>query len=127
MVPVTVRRVHGTGSPRSISLSPQTHSNRTWAGAFAQSPEQARLLQLGRSTNWEPDMFMFGGGMRMTRATVFNSTMREAAEKLLKRREEYPDGAVYSSWSSGRGEGFGNATNLNPELTEQTVLVNITV
>ncbi|GAA5998557.1 uncharacterized protein JCM10292_002782 [Rhodotorula paludigena] len=105
---------------------PVTHSNRTWAGTFAHSPEQARLLQRGRSTDWEPDMFMFGGGMRMTRATIFNRTMHEAAEKLLKRREEHPDGAVYSSWSSGR-EGFGNATSLDPELAEQIVLVNITV
>ncbi|GJN90376.1 hypothetical protein Rhopal_003387-T1 [Rhodotorula paludigena] len=126
MVPVTVRRIRGTGSPRSISLSPQTHSNRTWAGTFAHSPEQARLLQRGRSTDWEPDMFMFGGGMRMTRATIFNRTMHEAAEKLLKRRKEHLDGAVYSSWSSGR-EGFGNATSLDPELAEQIVLVNITV
>lgn len=126
----TVRRVSGSAQrPKSIVLRPETVERKTWCSKFAHSAEEEQDIALGRDNR---DYFYRSRGfghskMNMRTALPVKSSKEEQEddEKMNLEEEEYV--VETSARRIGPGGEVKGATKLDPNLDEQTVLVNFTM
>jgi hypothetical protein len=119
-LPVTVSRLTGTQRPYSLYITAASQSSSTWAASFAHSDEQAKTLAAGRGFRFRD----WTSPLVTDHSKPFEETLEDEAQAEVKERVDNRNG-VYQIFHERDIK--PNATMLDVELDEQTVLVNLTL
>ncbi|GAA6060849.1 hypothetical protein JCM10212_006229, partial [Sporobolomyces blumeae] len=122
LLPAHVKRLNGTQLPVRLGVRAQSHEESTWAASFAHSPEQAiSLARKGDSRG-----MYWRNAHEWQQSNPIDLTLHEEAEKVVAERTRAYEGRVSSRFDF-YGDDDRNATELDPTLDEQDVILNLTV